>query len=126
MNQITLIGNIVKDPELKYAQNGTAVVKFTVATNRRFDKDKSDFHNCVAFKKTAEFVSSYLHKGDKVAVVGEYQNNNWKGQDGKTNYSMQIVVDHVESLTYRKKEEKQQGFSQFATVTDEDADFVPF
>ena len=73
MNSITLLGRLTKDPELKYSQKGTDYCRFTIAVARPFDKDVTDFINCVALNKTAEVIANYLRKGKRVAIQGRLQ-----------------------------------------------------
>ena len=74
MNKVILIGRLTKDPELRYAAgSGTAVCRFTVAINRQFKKDETDFINCVAFGKTGETITQYLTKGRQIAVTGKFR-----------------------------------------------------
>ena len=80
MNKVILIGRLTKDPELRYAAgNGTAVCRFTVAINRQFKKDETDFINCVAFGKTGETITQYLTKGRQIAVTGSIRTGSYGG-----------------------------------------------
>ena len=85
MNKIILIGNLTRDPEIRYSQgqNGSAVAKYTLAVDRKFKREgeaNADFINCVAFGKLAEFAEKYLRQGVKIAVTGRIQT----GGTGKT------------------------------------------
>lgn len=95
MNKSILMGRLTSDPELRQTQNGTAVARFTIAINRRFQKDETDFINCVVWKNTAEFVCKYFSKGNMIAVVGSVQTRSWEGQDGKKVYATEVVADEV-------------------------------
>jgi single-strand DNA-binding protein len=93
------MGRLTKDPEIRYTNSGKTVGSFSIAVNRRFKSDgqpEADFFNCVTFGKQAEFVEKYLHKGTKILLGGEVQNNNYKDKDGVTHYSVSIVVDEIE------------------------------
>ena len=99
MNHVVLMGRLTKDPEIRYTNSGKTVGSFSIAVNRRFKSDgqpEADFFNCVTFGKQAEFVEKYLHKGTKILLGGEVQNNNFKDKDGVTHYSVSIVVDEIE------------------------------
>lgn len=99
MNHVVLMGRLTKDPEIRYTNSGKTVGSFSIAVNRRFKSDgqpEADFFNCVTFGKQAEFVEKYLHKGTKILLGGEVQNNNYKDKDGVTHYSVSIVVDEIE------------------------------
>ena len=93
MNNISLIGRLTRDPELRYAAgNGTAVCKFTLAVNRQFKKDEVDFINCVAFGKTGEIISQYLSKGRMLGVQGSLQIGSYDAQDGTKKYTADVII----------------------------------
>jgi single-strand DNA-binding protein len=109
LNNITLIGNLTKDLELKYLPtNNTPVVNYTLAVNNPFRKDEegnttADFINCVTFGKQAENLATYMAKGCKVAVNGRLQVRQWQDQEGNNRYSTEVVTNSVEFLTYPKE-----------------------
>lgn len=82
MNQCQLMGRLVRDPELKYTPQGTAVTSFTLAVDRRFNRDKADYINIIAWRQTAEFVAKHFTKGQRVAIVGSIQTRSWEDNDG--------------------------------------------
>ena len=93
-----MMGRLVKDVEIRYAQNGTAIAKFTIAVDRRFKREgqpDADFFKCTSFGKQAEFVEKYFKKGSRILLEGELQNNNYE-KDGQTVYDNQILVNSVE------------------------------
>lgn len=100
MNKIILIGRLTKDPELRYTQSGTAVVSFNLAVDRRFTNQngerEADFINCVAWNKTAEFISEYFHKGKQIAVEGRLQVRSYDGNDGQRHWVTEVVAEQVE------------------------------
>lgn len=97
MNKVILIGRLTKDPELRFtAGSGMAVSRFTVAVNRQFKKDETDFINCVAFGKTAETISQYLTKGRQIAVIGSIRTGSYDAQDGTKRYTTDVAVDSFE------------------------------
>ena len=95
MNKVFLKGRLTNDPELRQTPNGVAVTKFTVAVNRRFDRDKTDFINCEAWRNTAEFISKFFVKGKEIAIVGELHIDKVE-KDGKSTYFTNVVVDEAE------------------------------
>jgi single-strand DNA-binding protein len=101
LNKVQLIGNLTRDPELKYTPTGTAVCTFSIATNRQWTtdqgekKDEADFHRCVAWNKLAEICSNLLKKGRKVYVEGRLQTRSWQAQDGQTKYTTEIVISDM-------------------------------
>lgn len=97
MNKVILIGRLTKDPELRFtAGSGMAVSRFTVAVNRQFKKDETDFINCVAFGKTAETISQYLTKGRQIAVIGSIRTGSYDAQDGTKRYTTDVAVESFE------------------------------
>ena len=88
LNRVQLIGNLTRDPELRYTPQGTAVCSFGMATNRSWTtdagekRDEADFHRIVAWSKLAELCGQFLSKGKKVYVEGRLTTRNWNAQDG--------------------------------------------
>ena len=100
MNKVILIGRLTKDPEVKNTASQATVCRFTLAVDRRF-KDQNgqrqaDFISCVAWRQTANFISSYFHKGSKIAVVGSIQTRTYDDQNGQKRYVTDVVVDEAE------------------------------
>lgn len=96
MNLIVLKGRITADIELKkVGANQTSVCDFSVAVNRRFEKDKTDFINCQAWGNTAEFIAKYFGKGKEIALCGELHIDQYE-KDGEKRYSTRVKVDNVE------------------------------
>jgi single-strand DNA-binding protein len=103
-NRVELIGNLTRDPELRYTPQGTAVVTFSIATNRTFvtdgeKREEVDFHRVVAWNKLAELCSQLLKKGNRVFVSGRLQNRSWEGQDGQSRQTTEIVIEDMLLLT---------------------------
>lgn len=99
LNHITLAGRLVRDPELRRTQNGTAVASFTLACERDFKNESGDrevdFIDCVAWRKTAELVSGYFTKGRMAIVSGRMQIRGWTDKDGNRRKSAEILVDNI-------------------------------
>lgn len=102
MNNVTLVGRMVRDSELRYAAGtGNAVCRFTMAVKRTFKPDETDFIQCVAFGKTGEVIAENFPKGRMIAVVGSIRTSSYDGQDGKKKYSTDVAVttfDFVDSM----------------------------
>jgi len=102
VNKVILIGNLGKDPELKYTPNGTALAKFSLATNERYkDKegnwqDRTEWHNIVAWQRTAEIAGEYLKKGRSVYIEGRIQTRSWDDKEtGQKKYMTEIVAQDL-------------------------------
>jgi len=117
MNNISLVGRITVDPELKYTQSNLPVISFTVAVDRPTQEKQTDFIPCVAWRKTAEFVSKYFYKGSKIALTGSLQSRKWQDKDGKNHTSIEVLVDRVEFC--EKKSDSTPSWTQQAESAEE-------
>lgn len=112
LNRVQLIGNLTRDPELRYTPNGTAVCSFGLATNRSWTTDagekreETEFHRVVSWNKLAELCSQFLIKGRKVYVEGRLQTRNWTGQDGQQRTTTEIVIDDMILLDSKRPGEE--------------------
>ena len=110
LNRVQLIGNLTRDPELRYTPNGTAVCSFGLATNRSWKTDtgekreEADFHNIVAWNKLAEICSQFLVKGRKVYVEGRIATRSWTGQDGTQRTRTEIIISDMILLDSKRPE----------------------
>lgn len=101
LNRVQLIGNLTRDPELRYTPSGTAVCSFGLATNRYWTTDQgekheeSEFHNIVSWNKLAELCSQFLVKGRKVYVEGRLATRSWTGQDGQQRQRTEVVIEDM-------------------------------
>jgi single-strand DNA-binding protein len=105
LNMVFLMGNLTKDPELRYTPNGQAVTSMTIATNRQWtDKDSGDkkdaaeFTDVVVWGKMAENVATYLKKGRRAHIIGRLQTRSWEGQDGAKKYKTEVIATDVTFL----------------------------
>lgn len=98
MNNWTGLGRLTAEPDLRFSQSGVAICKFTLAINRKFKRDETDFIPIVVFNKTAENAAQYLTKGSQCAVEGRIQTRNYEGQDGRKVYVTEILADTVEFI----------------------------
>lgn len=109
LNRATVLGNMTKDPDMRFTPNGQAVCNFTVATNRRWknqdgtDGDSTEYHDIVVWGKQAENVTPMLKKGGPVYVEGRLQTRNWDGQDGVKRYKTEIIAETVIALGLKGK-----------------------
>lgn len=101
LNKVILIGNLTRDPELKYTPSGAAVTTFSIATNRQWTtdsgekKEDAEFHRIVAWNKLAEICSQLLTKGRKVYVEGRLQTRSWQAQDGSQKQTTEVVINDM-------------------------------
>ncbi|MBL7036304.1 single-stranded DNA-binding protein [Candidatus Microgenomates bacterium] len=132
LNKVQLIGNMTRDPELKFTPSGTAVCTFSIATNRQWTtdqgekKDEADFHRIVSWSKLAEICGQLLKKGRKVYVEGRLQTRSWEAQDGTTKYMTEVVISDMILLDSRgggSTDEANLGGAQQVDEFDVPADF---
>ena len=133
LNQITIMGRLTKDPELRRTQSGTAVTSFTLAVDRDFKEQdgnrKTDFIECVGWRGTAEFIVKHLNKGRAVVVDGRLQIREWKDKDGNNRNSAEVIVDSVYFADSKPQEGSYSPYAasvgKFAEISEEDGD-LPF
>ena len=117
LNKAIIYGNLTRDPELKSLPSGATVVNFSVATNHNWKdkngerRDSVEYHNIVAFGRTAETVNQYMKKGSGIYVEGRIQTRSWDAADGKKNYRTEIIADRVQFGP------KKEGLSQASSAT---------
>ena len=109
MNKVYLIGRITKDLELKTVGEGKTLCEFSLAVHRTYDKETTDFLECVAWGKTAENLAKYQGKGDMVAVDGSLQTEKFESSDGKTRKKHYIIVANVEFLGGKREKNEFNG-----------------
>jgi single-strand DNA-binding protein len=113
INNVVLVGRLANDPEMKYTQSGMPITSFRLAVDRgrknEAGEDQTDWLNIVAFQKTAELVAQYCDKGSLVGIEGRIQSRTWEGQDGKKNYSVEIVANNVRFLESRAEAERRRA-----------------
>ena len=150
INKVILVGNLGRDPEIKYTASGAAIANITVATSESWnDKqtgekvEKTEWHRVVAFQRLAEIMGEYLKKGSQVYIEGKLQTRKWQDQSGQDRYSTEVVANDMQMLGgrggesggqpqagssggFRKNPEPQQAPAQPATDNDFADDDIPF
>jgi len=108
VNKVILVGNLGKDPEVRFIPSGSAVANITVATTESWkDKqtgekqEKTEWHRVVFFNRLAEIVGEYLKKGSQIYIEGRLQTRKWQGQDGQDRYTTEIVANEMQMLGSR-------------------------
>lgn len=144
MNNVSLVGRLAHDPEVRYGQNeSVSVAKFPLAVERRFKREGDptvDFINCTVLGKSAEFTEKYFRKGMRVAITGRIQTGSYKNKDGQTVYTTEIIVESqeiaqskaesTENATHNNVEAGKSPYGSsgddFMSVPDDVADELPF
>ena len=108
INKVILVGNLGKDPEMRYMPNGNAVANLTLATSESWkdkttgqQQDKTEWHRVVMFRRLAEIAGEYLKKGSQVYIEGKLQTRKWQDQQGQDRYTTEIVADELQMLGSR-------------------------
>ena len=118
LNKVMIIGNLGRDPEMRYTPSGQAVTQFTVAVNRNYKdaqgerQEETEWFRVVAWGQQAEFSAEYLRKGAKVFVEGRIQTRQWEGQDGQKRYTTELVANTIQTLERRQRDDAGDGGSQ--------------
>ncbi len=119
VNKVILIGNLGKDPELRYTPSGVPVATFTLATTEEWrDKntgekqEHTEWHRIVAWRRLGEICGEYLHKGSKVYIEGKLRTRAWEDKDGNTRYTTEIVAQTLQILSPPDKEQIPEEISE--------------
>lgn len=108
MNKVHLIGNLTKDPELRYTKHNTPVASYTIAINTRYGElQETDYINITSWGSSGEFVSKYFKKGQPIALTGRLKNKNYEDSQGIKHYSMEVITEDIEFVGNKKQEELQ-------------------
>ena len=95
INKSIIGGRLTADVELKMTPNNVPVCSFTIAVNRKTDRTKADFINCIAWRERAELIARYFKKGSSICIVGANQTRDWTDNNGNKRYASEVVVDEV-------------------------------
>ena len=102
MNNVTLVGRLTKDPEVKTTQTDKSTCTFSIAVDRPSKEKTADFISCVAWEKNAELIGKYLTKGSRIGIIGAIQSRSWEGTDGKRIYVTEVLVNRIEFIDTKK------------------------
>jgi len=132
VNKVILVGNIGKDPEVRYLDGGVAVANFPLATSETYrDKtgnrvEQTEWHNIVLWRGLAEVTEKYLRKGSQVYIEGKIRTRNWDDKDGIKRYTTEIVADTMTMLGGRKDGGGTQAGAQNTPSSEKPSDDLPF
>lgn len=111
INQVTITGNLTREPDLRATQSGSAILRLGVAVNDRVKnpqtnqyEDRPNFIDCIVFGKRAESLSNLLHKGMKVAIQGKLRYSSWQDQQGQNRSKLEVIVDELEFMQARNQQ----------------------
>ena len=123
MNKILLQGRLTKDPEIRLTSKNDKVARFTIAVDRDFNREETDFINCVAFKATAAFIESYFTKGDMILVAGRLHMQQYTAKDGSNRTAAEVLTDNVWFCGGKGKTKDAANDAQLAPVEDDNVYF---
>ena len=124
INKAILMGRLTRDPELRHTGSGTPVCSFSIAIDNGYGDNRStDFINCVAWNKTAEFVEKYFTKGKMIIVIGRIRTRTWEGNDGRKNYVTEVAAGEVSFGESKGREESSAANEDFLPVDTSDMPF---
>lgn len=127
MNKVALIGRVTRDIELRYTQDQKPVCKFTIAVDRRNNKNEADFISCTAWNRIAELLEQYVKKGQKIGIIGHIQTGSFTDKNGDKHFTTDVVVDEMDFIDRgeaKPEDKKPDGFMTSPDSVD-DAD-LPF
>ena len=131
VNKVILVGNLGKDPEVKYLDNGVAVANFSLATTENYKNkegekvSQTEWHNIVLWRGLAEVAEKYLKKGASVYVEGKIKTRKWEDKEGNTRYNTEILADNMTMLGGKKDSQENPTNPSQETASDK-ADDLPF
>lgn len=122
INNVTLMGRLTHEPELRSTPSGKSVISFSVAVGRQFDKETTDFIDCTAWNKTADFISKYFSKGDMIALTGRLETSAFRDKNGNNRKSYSVTADNV-SFCGSKSENINNSRPNVDIAASDDSDF---
>lgn len=123
INSIIIMGRLTASPELKSTTTGKKVTKFTVAVERRFAREQTDFIDVVAWEKAAEFVCKYFQKGNAIAVQGSLQTRNLEDNSGNKRKAVEVVAEQLSFCGSKNAETAEKPVEEYSDIPDEDLPF---
>lgn len=126
MNRILLQGRLTKEPEIRLTTKNDKVARFTLAVDRDFNREETDFINCVAFKATAAFIESYFGKGDMILLAGRLQMQQYTAKDGSNRTAAEVMTDNVWFCGGKGKTKDAAAGAQLAPVEDDGDGQLPY
>jgi len=132
VNKVILVGNLGKDPEVRYLDNGVAVANFSLATTENYKNkagervSQTEWHNIVLWRGLAEVAEKYLKKGASIYVEGKIKTRKWEDKDGNTRYNTEILADNMTMLGGKPSQEDSPSSASASVTTDDKSDDLPF
>jgi len=132
VNKVILIGNLGKDPDIRYMANGQAVANVTIATSESWkdkntgeQQEKTEWHRVVFFRRLAEIAGEYLKKGSRIYVEGKLQTRKWQDQNGQDRYTTEIIANEMQMLDSRSGGASAGGSNNFSNASNNEPAYEP-
>lgn len=126
MNKCTVLGRLGKDIELTYSKDGKAIGRFSLGVTRKFNKDITDWFNCVCFGKQAETLAQYVKKGQQLLVSGEIHFGSYDAQDGSKRYTTTLVINEFDFIATGQNNSNNEAVSENTFAEPIDDGYMPF
>ena len=132
VNKVILIGNLGKDPDVRYLDNGVAVANFSLATTENYKNkegervSQTEWHNIVLWRGLAEVAEKYLKKGASIYIEGKIKTRRWEDKEGNTRYNTEILADSMNMLGNKQTQEDSPSLSSESVTNDDKSDDLPF
>jgi len=132
VNKVILVGNLGKDPEVRYLDNGVAVANFSIATTENYKNkagervSQTEWHNVVVWRGLAEVAEKYLKKGASVYIEGKIKTRKWEDKDGNTRYNTEILADNMTMLGGKPSQEDSPSLASASVTAHDKSDDLPF
>jgi len=132
VNKVILLGNLGKDPEVRYLDNGVVVANFSLATTENYKNklgervSQTEWHNIVVWRGLAEVAEKYLKKGSSVYIEGKIKTRKWEDKDGNTRYNTEILADNMTMLGSKQSHENSQSSASGSVSSIDKSDDLPF
>ena len=133
VNKCIIVGNLGKEPEMRYTASGGAIANITVATSETWkdkqsgeSKEKTEWHKVTFFGKLAEIVGEYLHKGSKVYIEGRLETNKWQDKDGADRYTTSIIAKEMQMLDSKQSGSQSGNSAPQKQQNEPDFEDIPF
>lgn len=124
MNKVLLIGRLVRDPETQQTNSGIKYSRFTIAVNRPFGENQTDFIPAVAWRSQAEFLEKYIKKGSLVSLEGRFTSSTYQNQENQNVTRYEVTVDRVESLETRSQSQQRESSTPLAASATQEMTFM--
>ena len=121
MNKVCLVGNLTKNPELRYTKHNTPVASYTIAINTGYGElQETNYINITTWGKSGEFVKKYFQKGQAISITGRLKNNNYEDSNGVKHYGIEVITEDVDFVGAKKEKKENYEFTPNFDIEDDE------